>query len=115
MTKDPVIFLQHILESIEIIEDFIKDSNKSEFLHSIQLQEALVRRLEIIGEATKNLPKNYRRKYVHVKWHEMAGMRDKLIHHYFCIDLHVVWDVIKKDLPGLKKQIQKILKEAGEY
>lgn len=66
MKKDPSIFLHHILESIEIIEGFTKDINKSDFLRSIQTQDAIVRRLEIIGEATKNLPKSYRKKYAGV-------------------------------------------------
>jgi len=107
--KDNCLFLEHILESIINIEKFTKDKTKSDFLNSIQLQDAIIRRLEIIGEATKNLPKHFRDKYTDVRWDEMARMRDKLIHHYFRVDLNITWNVIKKDFPPLKKSIHSIL------
>lgn len=110
--KDPFVFVMHIRDSIEVIEEFVKGLSKSDFLHAQMSQDAVVRRLEIIGEATKNIPVSFQKKHSEVEWRKMARMRDKLIHHYFRVDLHIVWDVIKKDLPGLKQQIQKILKQA---
>ena len=66
--------------------------------------------MEIIGEASKNLPENFREKYKEVEWKRIAGTRDKIIHHYFGIDLNTVWDIVKKDLPDLKRKIKTILK-----
>lgn len=110
MKKNTLIFVKHIAESIELIEDFSKGLSLSDFLHSVKTQDAVIRRLEIIGEATKNIPKSFRIKYPQTRWDEMARMRDKLIHHYFGVDLKITWNVIKKDLPILKKQITIILK-----
>jgi uncharacterized protein with HEPN domain len=109
MKKDISIFLNHILESIERIEEFTKNISKKIFLDSIQLQDAVIRRLEIIGEATKNIPPEFRKKYADVPWSEIARTRDKLIHGYFVVDLALTWDIVKKDLPDLKKKIKKIL------
>jgi uncharacterized protein with HEPN domain len=112
--KDPFVFVKHIRDSILAIEEFVKGVSKSGFLHAHMTQDAIVRRLEIIGEATKNIPVIFQKKYPDVEWQKMARMRDKLIHHYFRVDLHVVWDVIKKDLPALKKQILSILEDNGK-
>ncbi|MBU4190535.1 MAG: DUF86 domain-containing protein [Candidatus Thermoplasmatota archaeon] len=109
MKKDISIFLKHILESIERIEEFTKGISKEKFLDSVQLQDAVIRRLEIIGEAVKNLPPGFRKKHADVPWSEIARTRDKLIHGYFGVDLTLTWDIVKKDLPDLKKKIKKIL------
>jgi uncharacterized protein with HEPN domain len=109
MKKDPKIFLKHILESIEEIEGFIKDISEEEFSRDVKTQDAVVRRIEIIGEAVKNLPISFRKKYPEVEWREIAGMCDKLIHHYFGIEMSVVWATSSKDLPKLKSQISQIL------
>lgn len=115
MKKDAKIFLKHILESIEKIEEFMKGVSKERFLNSVQLQDAVIRRLEIIGEATKNLPTEFRKKYSDVPWSEIARMRDKLIHGYFGIDLNLTFDIVRKDIPGLKEKISKILKETSKF
>lgn len=109
MKKDPKIFLHHILESMEEIENHIRDISEEEFSRDIKTQDAVVRRIEIIGEAIKNLSTGFKKRYPEVEWREIAGMRDKLIHHYFGIKMGIVWETSKKDLPGLKKQISKIL------
>ncbi len=111
MKKDPKIFLQHILESIERIEEFTKNISKEDFLKSTETQDAVIRRLEIIGEATKNLPKGFIQKYPEIPWGELARLRDKLIHGYFGVDLNLTFEIVNKDLPKLKKQISKIVKE----
>lgn len=111
MKKDPRIFLKHISECIEVIEKYTKGISRDEFLEDIQAQDAIVRRLEIIGEATKNLPMAFRNKYPTVPWKKIAGTRDIIIHEYFGVDLKLVWRIVKKDLPKLKTQILKILKE----
>lgn len=109
MKKDISIFLKHILESIERIEEFTKGISKEKFLDLVQLQDAVIRRLEIIGEAVKNLPPEFRKKHADVPWNEIVRTRDKLIHGYFGVDLTLTLDIVKKDLPDLKKKIKKIL------
>lgn len=111
MKKDVEIFLEHILESIAKIEEFTKGISRREFRKSVQLQDAVIRRLEIIGEAAKNVPKSFRKKYSDLPWSEMARTRDKLIHGYFGVDIDLTYDIIKKDLPELKDKISNILKK----
>lgn len=109
--KDPLIFIEHILDSINKIESFIKGVSKDEFSSDIKLQDALIRRIEIIGESVKNLSKEFKDKHNNIPWSEIAGMRDKLMHHYFGVNLDTVWEVIKKDIPGLKGNMLKIKKD----
>lgn len=114
MRKSAGVFISHILESIAKIERFTKGIAIEKFLKSVQKQDAVIRRLEIIGEAVKNLPAEFRKKYSDVPWSEMAKTRDKLIHGYFGVDLELTWDIVKKDLPKLKGKIQKIQSELKE-
>lgn len=114
MSKEPLIFIEHILESIKNIEDFIKDSSKNYFLKDKEKQSAIIRQIEIIGEAVKNIPDSFRKKHTNIPWIKIAGMRDKLLHHYFGVDLKTVWKVIKEDLPDLKKKTLKIKDELKE-
>jgi len=109
--KDPKIFLKHIIESIREIEKHIKGVSEDDFWDDIKVQDAVVRRLEIIGGAVKNLPSDFRNKYSGIDWQKIAGMRDVLIHEYFGVDLDLVWETIKKDLPQLKDKILEILKD----
>lgn len=108
MNKNPLIFLDHIIESINNIEYFLGNIDKDKFNLDIKLQDAVIRRIEIIGEAVKNLPKSFTDKYPEIPWAKIAGMRDKLMHHYFGVDLILVWKTIKEDIPLLKNQIIKI-------
>jgi uncharacterized protein with HEPN domain len=110
MTKDPAIFMQHIIDSIELIERRTKDVTYKEFESNIDLQDMVVRRLEIIGEAVKNLPVEFRQIHTDIIWQNPLNMRNFLIHAYFEIDTAVVWDTISQDLPAFKMQIQKLLK-----
>ena len=111
MKKEDYIFIKHILESIGDIESFTKEISKDVFFKNKEKQNAVVRSLEVIGEAVKNIPDNLKEKYSSVPWREIAGTRDKMIHHYFGVDLNIVWDIVKKDIPKLKKQIEKIERE----
>lgn len=113
MNKDPKIFLKHILESIAWIEKDIKDLSEEEFFEygNVPIQDAVIRRLEIIGEAIRSLPNDLRQKYPEIPWQDIMDMRNKLIHKYFGVDLNLVWGVIKKDIPSLKEHIKKMLKQ----
>ena len=111
MKRDLNLFIRDILESINAIEEFSKNLNKKELISNRLKQSAIIREIEIIGEAAKNIPNSFREKYPNIQWHEIAGMRDVIIHGYFRVDLDAVWNVIKKDLPILKKQMQKIKKD----
>ncbi len=108
--RDNLTYLQHIMESIQKIEKYLNTLTKDQFLENDSIQDAVIRRFEIIGEATKNLSKTFRNRYPEVPWRLMAGTRDVFIHDYFGIDLDSVWDAAKEDLPGLKKQLEKIIK-----
>lgn len=107
--RDPKIFLKHILESIGEIERNVKNISEDEFYNLTTIQDAVVRRLEIIGEAAKNLPLSFRNKYPKIPWKKIAGMRDILIHEYFGVDIELVWKIVKKNIPTLKKQILDLL------
>jgi uncharacterized protein with HEPN domain len=109
--RDSRLFLQDILESINLIEEYTQDLSQNEFSQNIQVQDAVIRRLEIIGEATKNLPRSLRLQYPAVPWQQMAGMRDILIHGYFGANLNRIWEVIEQNLPVLQPQITQILDE----
>lgn len=111
MKKNPEIFLKHILESIEEIEKHLKKMSEKEFEDDIKTQDAVIRRIEIIGEAAKNLPLEFKKKHLDIEWREIAGMRDKLIHEYFGVNIDMVWEVIYNDIPKLKKQITELLEK----
>ncbi|PIN89782.1 DUF86 domain-containing protein [Candidatus Pacearchaeota archaeon CG10_big_fil_rev_8_21_14_0_10_32_14] len=108
MTREIVLFINDILNSIKKIESFSKDLTENELSSNELKQFAITRALEIIGEAAKNIPDSFRNQYKEIPWKDIAGMRDVITHSYFNVDLDIVWRVIQKDLPILKNQIQKV-------
>jgi len=109
--RDYRLYLKDILAALESVETFVGSMAFEEFRADDKTASAVVRKFEIIGEATKNIPEDIRRRYSKIPWKEMAGMRDRLIHFYFGVDYQLVWATIKERLPSVKQQIQKILKE----
>ena len=102
-------FVEDILDAMDKAEILVDDFSCSEFETDFRTNYAVVRALEIIGEAAKRLPTSLREQYPKIPWRGMAGMRDRSIHGYDTVDLQIVWDVVKKDIPEIKPQIQQIL------
>ena len=105
MKKDPQVYLAHMRAAIEIIREYTKEG-KDAFFRDQRTQDAVIRNLEIIGEAAKNLPPEMTARHDSVPWKNIAGMRDQLIHHYFGVDLKLVWGVVENRLDELHKAIQ---------
>ncbi len=108
MTKDPRVYLAHILECIQKIERFTAEG-KSRFLQDDMVQDAVIRNFEIIGEAAKRIDDVYRAAHPDIPWSALAGLRDVLIHQYEGIDLERVWAIVEKDLPPLKRAAAELL------
>ncbi|MEA2035394.1 MAG: DUF86 domain-containing protein [Euryarchaeota archaeon] len=106
--EDIELFLDDIIEASSRISTYIKYLDSDVFMKDIMIQDAVIRNFEIVGEAVKNLPQNFREEYSYVNWRGASGMRDKLIHGYFGVDLSILWSTAKKDLPLFSKEIIKI-------
>jgi uncharacterized protein with HEPN domain len=106
-------YLEDILDAIEKVTQFIEGMTYEEFVGDAKTVFAVIRALEIVGEATKQLPQSVRDNYPEVPWREMAGIRDKLIHEYFGVNLVVVWKTAVVDLSGLESAIRRILAESN--
>ena len=111
MKRNYKLFIKDILDAIQKIEEFVAGMSYEEFIGDDKTISAVIRKFEIIGEATKNVPDEIKEKYSTLPWKEMAGIRDCLIHGYFGIDTKLVWDTIHGQLPLLKPEIRKILHE----
>ncbi len=109
--RDVIVYLEDIGEAITLIKNSLKGRNKEYFLGDRDLQDAIMRRLEIIGEAVKHIPPKVRSQYPLVPWKNISGARDILIHAYFNIEMEKIWLVVHKDLPLLEQQIIQILHE----
>ncbi len=107
-------FLSDIIEAIRRITLYIEKVNHAEFFEDIRTQDAVVRNLEIIGEATKGVSSDLKKKYPQVPWKKLAGVRDRLIHHYFGVNYDIVWVIIKEELPDIIRQIKGILERKTE-
>jgi uncharacterized protein with HEPN domain len=108
MTKDPRVYLAHIFECIEKVQQFTVDG-RERFLRDAMVQDAVLRNFEVIGEAAKRLHDDYRAAHPEIPWRSLAGLRDVLIHQYEGVDLERVWVVVEQDLPGLKRAISALL------
>jgi len=103
-------FLADTKEAVLRINAYTQDLSYEQFLEDKKTQDAVVRNLEIIGEAAKNISEELKKKYPQIRWKDLAGVRDKLIHHYFGVNFDIVWNIVKQELPELFSQLEEILK-----
>ena len=115
MKRQPQIFVDHILESIKLVEEYTAGVTKDDFISSVRIQDMVMRRLEIIGEAVKRLPDEIKQLSPETPWKKIAGMRDVLIHEYFGVDLKLTWEVVQKELPPLKRSVEVIKQQLGQH
>lgn len=106
--KEDRVYLQHIQDAVTQILEYTKDG-EAEFVEDRKIQDAVIRNLEIIDEAVKKISKSLRDKNTDIPRKQISGMRDEMIHEYFGVDLDIVWNVVKKDIPPLQKKIKELL------
>jgi len=111
MKKDDNVYLCDILDAISDVEQIVKDLDEQNFYKNISAKHAVVRCIEIIGEASKHISKDFRQKYDNIPWSDICKMRDKAIHDYSGVDYAVIWKVVQIDIPELKEKLESILKE----
>jgi len=109
--KDDKAYLQHIYDAVLRIQTYVKDITYEDFCEKVIIQDAVIRQLEIIGEATKRISSDTRRRAADIPWKDIAGMRDKLIHNYLGVDIELVWETIGGEMPRLKDGVRRILEE----
>lgn len=112
--REDAIYLKHIHEAVERLEQYLTGVDKVKFLETPLIQDGVIRQIEIIGEATKRLSNDLRLAYPDIAWKDIAGMRDKLIHAYFGVNIEQVWLTAVNDVPILKKRVADILEEYQE-
>ncbi|MFA5020630.1 MAG: DUF86 domain-containing protein [Patescibacteria group bacterium] len=110
MAKETEVYLGHILESIQSIDEYLDHLTFDDFKKRKVIIDAVIRRFEIMGEAVRQMPIDFKKKYPDVPWRDIADMRNYLIHEYFGVDINEVWRTIKDDLPVFKEKISEILK-----
>lgn len=111
MSKEPSEFLKHVFDECTYLLSVSTNLSKDDFLDDETLKRAVVRSLEIIGEATKKIPADFKVKWNSIQWKNMAGMRDRLIHDYIGVNYSIVWDVLQNKIPELHDQIEHVLNE----
>lgn len=111
MKKEFLDYIDDIIKAMDDALSFVKDTDYNSFLRDRKTAYAAIRALEIIGEATKNIPIEIKNNYPQVPWKDMAGMRDKVIHAYFGVDMKRVWSTVTIDIPKLKPLFEKILRD----
>ena len=107
--RDDLVYIQDIIESIEIIEHHIGETSLYDFDQNILIQDAIIRRFEVIGEAASHISEKFKSKHDNIEWRLMSDMRNKLIHEYFGVSINTIYNTIKQDLPALKMKMQALL------
>jgi uncharacterized protein with HEPN domain len=109
MKKDDTVYLRHILDAIELIEEYTEGMSENEFLSNSMAHDAVIRQIEIIGEAARNISDEFQMLNPDLPWGKMIGIRNKIIHEYFNVNFAIVWDTVQEDLPALQKIITSML------
>ena len=107
--RDVIIYLEDIYDSAILIIEYVEGLTEQDFLYDLEKQDAVTRRIQIIGEAAKHISPSYKKKWSDIPWRDIAGMRDILVHEYFGITISMIWKVATEDIPILKEQIEDIL------
>jgi uncharacterized protein with HEPN domain len=111
MPRDSRVYLEDILEATRKITAYTSSLSKAAFLEDEKTIDAVVRNLEVIGEAVKKLPEDLRAQHSAVEWKKIAGLRDILIHEYFGLDAEIVWDIVRNKVPALDREVRTMLHE----
>ena len=111
MTPNDIAYVHHIFDAIVRIEEYMQGVKEEDFHQEYLIQDGVIRQIEIIGEASKNVSDDLRSSYSDIPWRDITGMRDRLIHHYFGVNLDEVWLTVMRDIPLLKSQIMNILSD----
>ena len=111
MSRSPRLLLEDILEAAQLLADYTAGLDFTEFSRNQEKQDAVARRLEIIGEAVKRIPDSLREAHSDVPWREIAGARDVVVHEYFRLDLELVWEMVRSDVPQLARRVREILSD----
>lgn len=114
MKRNYKLFVKDILDAIDKIDEFVGNMEYGEFMQDDKTSTAVVKKIEVIGEAIKNIPRDVRVKYNAIPWKDIVGMRNKITHNYFKIDYEIVWNVVKEKLPALKIQVEQVLEDMDE-
>ncbi|MEN6577734.1 MAG: DUF86 domain-containing protein [Phycisphaerales bacterium] len=109
MSKRPVdLLLNDICEAIERILRYVGGMSFDSFSHDEKTVDAVIRNIEILGEAANRLPDEFKERHADVEWHKVVGLRNRIVHEYFGIDLEIIWQILHRDLPGLQARIKRI-------
>lgn len=111
MKRSVGLYIKDIVEYMERAEEHVEGLSHEQFLNDRKTCDAVIRCIEVMGEAAKNIPDDIRSKYPSIPWRDIAGMRDKIIHGYFIVDFEEVWLAVKEDIPKLKPLIRKVLED----
>ena len=114
MKKDDSVYLRHIIDAFAQIELYMNSVSHEEFLRNRLLQDGVIRQLEVMGEATRNLSEELRNEYPEIPWRQMIGLRNRMIHAYFNVDLQIIWEIVQGDIPDLKPKMKCVIDAISE-
>ena len=114
MKKDDTVYLRHIIDAFLQIERYTNGVTYEEFLSNSLLQDAVIRQLEVMGEAARNLSADLQNEYPAIPWRQMISLRNRMIHAYFNVNIQIIWEIIQGDIPNLKKDMMRVLENLNQ-